>query len=322
MRTILLVFDRLPAWQLGCYGNFDEATPTFDDFAAQSAVFDHAYSSPDEPSWSRCSLPTELPTAYLRIAEESGPAFDGILRVSVAELLERDESGRPDLFADDVWNRSLVLIEVSDLDRIAYAGDEGTSRESDDIDDTADPAALADAVLHGLLRQILPRLADDDLLIVTADRGDPQDDPTDNPGWLKSVGEAAAHVPLFIHACDAETVGRFDPFVTRDDVEGLIRSHAQGGRSGLNEWRRGLCRESIRYSSPDAQVSRTREWVLVERKSAHDRDEAGTPDDDSVIRLYRQPEDPWLVRDVSGEYVELTERYRRSGTVAQVGKEH
>ncbi len=85
MRTILLVFDRLPAWQLGCYGNFDEATPTFDDFAAQSAVFDHAYASPDEPSWTRCTLPTELPTAHLRIAEESGPAFDGILHVSVAD---------------------------------------------------------------------------------------------------------------------------------------------------------------------------------------------------------------------------------------------
>lgn len=322
MRTFLLVFDRLPAWQLGCYGNFDEATPTFDDFAAQSAVFDHAYSSPDEPSWTRCSLPTELPTAHLRIAEEPGSVLDDTRHVSVATLLAGDENGNQDLFPDDVWNRSLVLIEVSDLDRIACSGDEGTTRESDDIDDTADPAALADAVLHALLKQILPRLTDDDLLIVTADRGDPQDDPTDNPVWLKSVGEAAAHVPLFIHVADAETVGRFDPFVTRDDVEGLIRAHAQGGRSGLNEWRRELRRESIRYSSPDAQVYRTREWVLVERKSAHNRDEAGTPDDDSVIRLYRQPEDPWLVRDVSGEYVELTERYRRSGTVAQVEKEH
>src|SRR5205814_6678858 len=43
MKVVVIAVDGLPAWALGAYGNEWIATPNFDEFAAQSIVFDQHF---------------------------------------------------------------------------------------------------------------------------------------------------------------------------------------------------------------------------------------------------------------------------------------
>src|SRR5688572_27130719 len=50
MKAVVLTFDCLPAWSLGCYGNDAAETPHFDQLAAESLLFDFHFCENADPA--------------------------------------------------------------------------------------------------------------------------------------------------------------------------------------------------------------------------------------------------------------------------------
>ncbi|MCA8996629.1 MAG: hypothetical protein KDA80_06585 [Planctomycetaceae bacterium] len=297
---LLICFDQLPAWRLGCYGQFHESTPTFDDLAAQSTVFDRYFVSPMEPSLLD-QLANRCPDlAVLRIGDHDAD-------VAPADLLNDPPAKHVASFLGEPSPLRVLLIKG--LPVLPWNEDDGD----------VPSVSIEDVILRQLLEILLPILDDDQMVIVTALRGDVTTDPTANPDWLKSVGEAAVHVPLIIHAETTSSADRESRMLTPADLIDFLVPADKTSSPSLAEWRDGIPDQSLSYSSLHAKAIRTEHWTLVERTSG-DNDELSDLEEPDV-RLFHYPEDPWLVRDVVGEYFELVESYRQTGRIEPIQSE-
>jgi len=94
MKAVVIAFDRLSSWSLGCYGNPEVRTPQFDRLAAESVVFDQHFGENFDPAarnhawWTGCHQ-------FLRTPEQQSdcPHTAEVLRAAGVETwLIRDAS--------------------------------------------------------------------------------------------------------------------------------------------------------------------------------------------------------------------------------------
>jgi hypothetical protein len=168
-----------------------------------------------------------------------------------------------------------------------------------------------DRLLASLIEQFEPRWRPGDLLIVTAQAGDPRAIRSPEPDWLTSLAEPVVHVPLLVHLVGEKQRDRFAGLLSFADLAARLTQFAAVpsdlSAPSFPQVLMSSERTVLRYESPLACALRAPEWLLVEDRSAP---AAG---DEPAICLFRLPEDPWLVRNVAGQHPELIERYQATG---------
>jgi len=186
MRVIVFAADGLPAWALGAYGNDWLPTPNFDEFAAQSVVFDQHFA--------------DVPRRLTR--ETSGLPAD-VLWIDAPSLLPP-------------WN-----VEIDEELEFEPLLDPKPGLVPPDEDETVDRLRGTFALVvrdfdHWLGRRLSEDdINDDDLLIVTSGRGQ-------NLAEHGLVGEACpwlheelVHLPLIVRLPGGAEGGRRVPHLTQ-----------------------------------------------------------------------------------------------------------
>lgn len=350
-RAILLNFAGLGPHYLGPYGNEWIRTTTFDRLAARGVVFDRHYSLTTDPGAVRDSWRNETADLVQRLSS-SGIATIRVGDDCVAEpgwVYSECPSGegpsgsllgvRQSLYSIMTHlpptAPAFVVIESTSLIppwsppdrwlRYYFFGDESDPLEpwTDPLPDRVEPdddrtferiqSTFAAGVSH-MDRSLAKLLAGcrtrgigkNALIIATASLGLPlgEHGPV---GWDATVSESASHLPLIVRfPAEAHAGRRVDSFTTPGDVGELIAQHF------------GLVEESRLASHAAGRRDRARDYLIIRGR---DEDSIRTADhwlirSHTATRLYLQPEDPWLVNDLSGkrenDVVELTARLNQA----------
>lgn len=307
-RSIVIVFDCLPAHWLGCYGNFDVVTPAFDWLATQSVLFDRCFANSPTANNSQALVngwhtSTDSDDSAFALADPPTEPED------VAAKLANAESGPVWL-----WMPETQGVLPAEKDR------EDTDEKSSEDDEPDEPAEhvveQCDEMLVEVLEQIEAAGWSDALLIVTAKRGValseilPDDNPVAKGQLLVSKGPDSSNLrlPLLIRHPTVQSF-RSQSIVQSVDVLPTLQEWAGVGQnSGEDSNAVGLSLLPLVAGDCDEV-----------RKHGFFRDESYLgivssdfllmrPRDDShEPQLFRQPGDRWLVHDVAVEYPDVVD---------------
>lgn len=288
-RSIVIVFDCLPAHWLGCYGNFDVQTPAFDWLAAQSIVFDrHVANSPHASDAAVSLLAGRHPTLTSSIAIPS-PI-------------------RPDQISEKLAEASSKIVWLWMDTTIARPIDTDTDTDDgDDVESYIDLIEEFDEILVESLEKIEEAGWLDALLVVTAVRGVDPDQfmwdegrSSDRPSSRVGHGFTDLRLPLIIR--HPEVAGFRLQSITQpiDLVPSLCErsgeDFAQADMDGISllPLVNGNC-DRIRdhgFFSNETHVGIVDDDFVMVR----------TRDQNSPPELFRQPHDRWMIHDVAVEY--------------------
>lgn len=190
-RTLLLLFDRLPAWMPGCYGGVP--TPAFDSLAARGTVHDFAFVT-TPPAVGETAfevrrhpgVPADLAAADLR---EPGRLNESVEEADWSELLE--------LWSEDGFEFDAADLQPADLPDLLA---ETPELLSDDLRYESDEAARVAAAVERLALLdaddwLGDQLDADCAVAVTALTGG-----TPLPRPDETLLDTARHVPLIVSA--------------------------------------------------------------------------------------------------------------------------
>lgn len=300
MASLILRFDKLPAFLLGCYGQLRLPTPQFDAFAASSIVCEHVYATEPITAGNRgvslFATAEELQALLRETASATTLNVDVTattvtrtsLRTAWRALVETDGGDR----LRELENRFSTLPQQVERKQIGgWTLGRGETWEEPLLWAAAN-AVDADQFV-GRLRSLLGTTEAAFPVILTATSGTAAAEPSQGPDWLKQVGEAATHVPWIEHIPKQSSR-------RERGVRSLGECLAQS--SCLNAERV----EPLLMATAKTRSLRSDRWWLVEHL-------ATAIGEDSDVRLFRQPEDPWGVRSVSGEHLDLIDHYRATG---------
>lgn len=181
-----------------------------------------------------------------------------------------------------------------------------------------------DRFLGQLLTSLQHHVEDELLLIATASEGDPHACREERPDWLMSVSEPIAHLPLLIWRSnpllEQETGERCDALLQPGDVARFITAILGHGMTDLADLANFLQlsgHEEIRYSSPLATAMRNQDWLAIRRDPQSAASGVAVEAEESVVQLFRKPEDAWEILDVATQFPALIERVQTAGQLSE-----
>ena len=339
MRTVLFLFEHLPACSLGCYGERNLATAEIDALASQSAVYENFLADPAEPSLLSHLFQQNPQLIFVSGTDGDPVAIPGLVPVAAlrpddvpsADQLSHWLSGHDSpLLCIQIAPSTPLIDDVSELAAHWPAPGVEISESAGASSENAQPFTASeilllpewkqkllqhaahvqrcDAMLSEWLEVLEDVLAPDDVIILTALSGDESRLPEGHASWLKTIAEPVVHLPLVIHQVERHCGRRFFEFTTIEDVVKLVLHFATGCPPGSLP-----VRQTIRYESARARGVRTEHWLIAEQQIGSE--EPPEPE----IRLYAKPQDYWEMHDVSREFPDLIETYRLTGTLPPRG---
>ena len=288
-RSIVIVFDCLPAHWLGCYGNFDVVTPAFDWLATQSVVFDRHFANSPGPAplvTGRHHSPND------EVALESPVT----LPERTADQLARAEDGTP------VW---LWMPPADDV--LPAATEDADDSEEDEPDEHV--VEQSDEMLMEALEQIEMAGWSDAMLIVTSRDGVKlseywSKDSASPPDTSTAIDSHSSNMrlPLFVRH---PTVDSFRTQAITQPVDILPTLKAWNDHADqslghsllpLIDGSADQIREHAFYSDDIYTAIIADEFVLI-----------GLQDQSREPQLFLQPDDRWLVHNVAVEYPDVVD---------------
>ena len=273
-RSIVIVFDCLPAHWLGCYGNFDVESPAFDWLATQSVVFDrHIATSPGESE-----LAALLTGRYQKL-DSAVSIPPGTPPDQIGKTLAKTET-------DVVW----LWMDTSP--NSPATDDDGAESYHDQVDE-------CDEILTESLEQIEAAGWRDALLIVTAacgDRGDEDEGQFTDlrlPLLIRHPQVAGFRLQSITQPIDLyPTLNEWSGNTPPDEIDGasllpLIKGESDGIRD------RGFFNNRTHVGIVDD------DFILTQ-----DRNENSQP------QLFLQPHDRWMIHDVAVEYPDVVDELK------------
>ena len=118
MKAVVIAFDRLSSWLLGCYGNGEICTPSFDRLAAESVVFDqHFGENFDSTAFNHAWWTGRYQFRLTPEQQAACPHVIDLLRANGVETwLIRESSGKDIVPGQTEFDHSVEFDTISDDD--------------------------------------------------------------------------------------------------------------------------------------------------------------------------------------------------------------
>ncbi|TWU07073.1 Sulfatase [Symmachiella macrocystis] len=315
MNAVIVSFERLPLGLLGCYGSQWVQTPSFDQLATESIVFDQHFGENFDPQAAQQAWWTgqyQFPRTHDQQATSTTIFETFRSRDIEMQLLDFDasESGDDGLRAAqtifDNWNASkdaqhLLWIQCAGTQLAAStAWDVGVER-------CAAQVVACDAVLQAILAQVAGLGGEPPLLIVTAAAGEilfTRDSATD-ADHESPLHEERVHVPLIVHLPGSDQQGSRRQTLTQAvDIAPTLADwfdieFDESERTGkillpLIDGRTTALRERVYMGDAATQAVRDVDFCLIRSETA-------------PLQLFLKPEDRYEQADAAREYPDVVD---------------
>ncbi|QDU45383.1 Sulfatase [Symmachiella dynata] len=315
MNAVIVSFERLPLGLLGCYGSQHVQTPSFDQLATESIVFDQHFGENFDPQAAQQAWWTGQ--YHFPRSDDQQSASTNIFetfrsRGIEMHLLDFDASHsaedglRAAQTIFDGWNAS------GDAQHLLWIQCTGTqlagSTEWDvGVEQCAEQVVACDAVLQAILAQVAALPGEPPLLILTAAAGEilfTRDSVTeaDHDSLLH---EERVHVPLIVRVPDSDQQGSRRQTLTQaidiaptlaDWFDIQFEESERTGKSllPLIDGRTTALRERVFMGHAATQAVRDADFCLI-------RSETAPP------QLFLKPEDRYEQADAAREYPDVVD---------------
>ncbi len=282
MKTVTLLFEKLSAASLGCYGS-GFPTPGIDEFATTSDLFTSCFadrSCEQLDKWMSSKNLRRINT----LDEWENLDFEHL-------ILNNESQSQGLLFGGEIQPAEADGIVAKVLEALASCD--------------SPPAVVLTAIQGGNYQNMQPENE------TTSGETSSDDTSANEPPAKKSsadgytVGEIEAHVPLIVNLPQQEFSRRRMELTTTSKLPELISSLLESPEH-YSSWRDQLVTGQIRYASEHERAVRTERWLLIQSRE----DKADDPDS---MFLFRKPEDVWEILNVVDQYPQVIDNYIETG---------
>ncbi len=315
MNAVIVSFERLPLGLLGCYGSQQVQTPSFDQLATESIVFDQHFGENFDPQASQQAWWTgeyhfprsgDQQSASTTIFETYGSHDIEMHLLDFDASQSGDDGLRAAQTIFDCWNAST---DAQHLLWIQCAGTQlAASTEWDaGVEQCAEQVVACDTVLQAILAQVSALSCEPPLLIVTAAAGEilfTRDSSTD-VDQESLLHEERVHVPLIVRVPDSEQQGSRRQALTQSvdiaptladwfDIDFEESGYAGKSLLPLIDGRATSLRERVFMGDAATQAVRDVDFCLI-------RSDSASP------QLFLKPEDRYEQADAAREYPDVVD---------------
>lgn len=315
MNAVIVSFERMPLGLLGCYGSQHVQTPSFDQLATESIVFDQHFGENFDPQAAQQAWWTgeyQFPRTHDQQAASTNIFETFRSRGLEMHLLDFDasKSAEDGLRAAqtifDGWNDSK---DAQHLLWIQSTGTQlGASTEWDvGVEQCAEQVVACDAMLQAIIAQVAALHCEPPLLIVTAAAGEilfTRDSSTDADQEPR-LHEERVHVPLIVRVPGSDQQGSrrqtltqaVDIAPTLADWFGIQFDESERTGKSLRpliDGRTTALRERVFMGHAATQAVRDADFCLI-------RSETAPP------QLFLKPEDRYEQADAAREYPDVVD---------------